>query len=205
MTSRSLILSTLALVAWSSAAAAATSAGTASAIVQDAIDRVLAVLRDPSLHEQRAERHRQLRAIASEVFDWQEMAQRSLGPPWRTLTPKERDRFTAAFQDLLAAEYMNDIDRLQGTETIAVVGEKPLGDDRRVDTIVSTKSNERLRMSYFLEPKNGTWRVYDVGVEDLSLVKHYRDTFQRLLTNMSFTALLEKLERRRESIAPAPR
>ena len=54
-------------------------------IIGDRIDAVLEFLRDPSLQgaDKRAERHRKLRAVAGEIFDWAEMARRSLGVHWR--------------------------------------------------------------------------------------------------------------------------
>lgn len=171
-------------------------------VVREAVDAVLAVLRDPTLKgpERRSERIRRIRNIVDRVFDWEEMARRSLGVHWRQLTPPQRTRFVDVFKDVLAAEYVNDFERFQGDEKVLVEDVTQVGDVRQVETTVITHSRERVPVHYFMHRQGGRWLVYDFSVEGISLVNHFRRSFSRFLVNNSFDQLMERLERRRRVI-----
>ena len=102
-------------------------AGAPEAMIRKTVDGAFAVLKDKSLagKERRAQRIAALRAIADRAFYWSEMARSSLGVRWRTLDDRQRARFVEVFKDVLAARYMDDIDRFQGTETVTVDGSAP--------------------------------------------------------------------------------
>src|SRR5581483_10741837 len=94
------------------------------AVIKKTVDEAFAVLRDKSLtgRARRAQRIAALRAIADRTFDWSEMARSSLGSSWRSLDATQRGRFVEVFKDVLAARYMDDIDRFEGTEKVTVDG-----------------------------------------------------------------------------------
>jgi ABC-type transporter MlaC component len=112
------------------AAATAVHAGAAhEAIIKKTIDAAFAVLKDKSLagREKRPQRIAALRAVADRTFNWADMARSSLGTQWRSLNPQQRGRFVEVFKEVLAARYMDDIDRFQGTETVTVDGSARAG------------------------------------------------------------------------------
>jgi phospholipid transport system substrate-binding protein len=174
--------------------------GTPRAIADDALARAFAVLRDPELAggAHREQRRARLREITDEVFDWSEMARRSLGVRWRNATPKERERFVDAFQQLLAERYLTDIDTARGNEKYTIDRVSQDTTDARVDTTLITHSRERIEVSYFFHlGENGVWRVHDVSIEGVDLVDHYRGVFDRLLVNGTLDQLIQRLEEKR--------
>src|SRR6185436_12189334 len=112
------------------AAATASAAGPEAAapakapeqLIRDTIDQVFSILRDPLLKKDSKRRIQALRAAVDQAFDWQLMARSSLGPYWRKLGDQERSEFIVVFKELLAQQYMDDIDRFQGTEQVSVKG-----------------------------------------------------------------------------------
>jgi phospholipid transport system substrate-binding protein len=48
-------------------------------------------------------------------------------------------------------------------------------------------------LDYRLINKGGEWRVYDVIIDGVSLMKNYRGQFSRIIDSSSFEALLDKL------------
>ena len=75
---------------------AGASTASPTAQVKQAVDHVLQVLQDPALkpESKQPERRQLLRAIADEVFDFEEMSRRALGPHWPPLaevTPPRAD------------------------------------------------------------------------------------------------------------------
>ena len=136
-----------------------------------------------------------LRKIADRVFDWGEIARSSLGSSWRNLDAEQRTRFVEVFKDILAAQYMDDIDRFRGTETVTVDGSKPQGEDTVVNTTLTTSSRDRVPIDYRMRKQKGEWKVVDLSIEGVSLVNHFRKTFASALANMSLDQLIERLKR----------
>lgn len=169
--------------------------------VEGAVERALEVLRDPALREDREARHRRLRAIAEDVFDWRDMARRSMGPRWRDLSEAERERFVEVFIDLLAAQYMDDLDRFQGDEKVEILGGQDLGSAYQVKTRVITHARDQVPIDYFLHQEGDRWLIHDFSVEGVSLVNHYRKTFKRFLVNNDFDTMMKRLERKQAGLS----
>jgi phospholipid transport system substrate-binding protein len=168
----------------------------AEATVRKSLDEALAILRDKSLAgpARRRQRVAALKGVADRVFDWSAMARSSLGAPWRTFNPSQRTRFIEVFKDILAAEYMDDIDRFTGTEVVTVDSSSREGDDEVVRTTLVTASKEHVPVDYRMQHEGGQWRVVDLSVENVSLVNHFRKTFGTALGNMSPDQLIDHLK-----------
>jgi len=168
------------------------------ALIRASVDQALGVLRDPALKkpEKRNERLEKLRVIADRVFDWQEMAQSSLGAAYRTINDAQRAEFVALFKDLIAQDYRDDLDRFMGDENVLVKGSEERGELRLVKTILVTHSRDQVPLDYLMQREGNTWRAVDFSVEGVSLVNHYRKSFARFLVNHSFEELLAKLRSR---------
>jgi phospholipid transport system substrate-binding protein len=177
------------------AAAPVVHAATAQeAIIKKTIDAAFAVLKDKSLagREKRPQRIAALRAVADRAFNWGEMARSSLGAQWRTLDEKQRGRFVEVFKEVLAAQYMDDIDRFQGTETVTVDGSSQQDEEMVVRTTLVTGSRERVPIDYRMRAQQGSWMVVDVNIEGVSLVNHFRKTVAGALANMTIDQLIER-------------
>jgi phospholipid transport system substrate-binding protein len=177
--------------------AAAAGAPDAQAAMRATVDQAFAVLRDRALagRERRPQRIAALRKIADRVFDWSAMARGSLGVHWRTLDPARRERFVAVFKDVLAAEYMDDIDRFQGGETVTFDSAAAQGESVLVRSTLLTASRDRVPMDYEMRMADGQWMVIDISIEGVSLVNHFRKTFANALANMTVDELIERLRR----------
>ncbi|HEX7840682.1 MAG TPA: ABC transporter substrate-binding protein [Kofleriaceae bacterium] len=192
-------------ILWIGAVVVALSAVTMTApppaeqVIRRGIDDVLDVLRDPATQPAaaRAQRIARLRQVADRLFDWSEMSQRSLGPTWRTIDASQRKRFGDVFPDLLASAYLDDLDKFRGDERVTIERTTESGDHAEVYTNVVTHGGETVPMVYWLHRVESTWRVYDFSIEGVSLVNHYRESFNRFLVNHSFEELMERLERKR--------
>jgi phospholipid transport system substrate-binding protein len=189
-------ISALALLVLPAAARAAPS--DPGQIIRESVARVFAVLRDPALKapERRAERIQKLRAIVDGVFDWQRMAQSSLGVAYRKLNDAQRQEFVTLFQQLIAQEYMDDLDRFMGDESVTVQQVEKRGEQRVVKTILVTHSRERVPIDYFMHEASDRWMTHDFAIEGISLVNHYRQSFARFLSKHSVEELLARLRAR---------
>ena len=100
-------------------------AATATEQLKSAIDRVLATVDNPALRGDAKvpERRVAVRKIANEIFDFREVALRSLGRYWQPLSEAQRTEFVGLFGDLLERCYTSKIE-LYGGEKIMYSGER---------------------------------------------------------------------------------
>ena len=171
--------------------------GPATDQIKPQIDRVVATLENPALKGdgKTAERRHILRDITDNVFDWTEMAKRALGRHWAQRTPAEQQEFTALFRELLERAYAAKIERYAG-EPIAYVGEVPDGEVTTVRTRITTRQNQEVPIDYRVYRDGDRWRVYDVLIENISLVNNYRTQFDGIIKSSSYQELVRRLKAR---------
>jgi phospholipid transport system substrate-binding protein len=170
------------------------SAGAPTELVRTTVDQVLMILQDPRLKsgESRGERISQLRQAIYAGFDFTEMAKRSLGSHWRQRTPGEQQEFVKIFSEFLEKLYVDRIESHKG-EKIAYTRELQDKDYAQVDTKIVTREAEEFSIQYNLHAANGTWKIHDVVIDNVSLINNYRSQFNRILTTASFDDLLKRL------------
>ena len=193
----------VAIVMLALAASSARAADGPKQVMTKTIDAAFTILKDRTLagKERRPQRIAELRRVAELTFDWSELARSSLGVKWRSLDESQRTRFVDVFKDVLAAQYMDDIDRFQGTETVTIDSAVREDADSLVRTTLLTASRERVPIDYRLRSIDGRWRVVDLSIEGVSLVNHFRKTFAAALANGSVEDLIARLRRQ---LPPAP-
>ena len=180
--------------------AATTLAGTVEAGVptdqlRGATDRVLKVLQDSELKQpaKRDARRQQIRAIADEIFDWQETGKRALARHWQGRSPSERQEFSALFSDLIERSYISKIE-LYGGEKIIYSGDRVEGDLATLSTKIITKNGTEVPVDYRLFKKGDRWMVYDVNIEGISLVSNYRTQFNKIIQTNGYNSLVERMK-----------
>lgn len=163
--------------------------------IKSTVDKALVVLRDPRFKPtaKTKERRAQLKQILFTRFDFTEMAKRSLGANWRRRTAKEQEEFVRLFTDLLERAYADTIESY-GDEKIVYVGERLDGDFADVNSKIFTAKGEEFSLNYRAHFVGGEWRVYDVVVENISMVNNYRSQFNRVIANSSFEELVRRLK-----------
>lgn len=159
--------------------------------LQATIQQVLTIVNGSE--GQRAERRKeQLRETLMPRFDWLEMARQTLGKHWDNV-PSRHDEFVSAFADFLGNSYVGKIGSYKD-EKILFVEETVNQHQALVKTkIVSTKG-EATAVNYKLHRIDDEWKVYDVVVEDISLVVNFRSQFNRILAKGSFDDLLRQMK-----------
>jgi phospholipid transport system substrate-binding protein len=127
-------------------------------------------------------------------FDFTEMTKRSLGPHWTTLAPAEQDEFVDGLTYRLLVTYGRTV-RASGDEKVVFKKETLDGAYANVEsTVVGGKSDTSI--GYRLHDVNGQWRVYDMVIEDVSIVSNFRAQFEREIARTSVQGLLEKIKQR---------
>lgn len=160
------------------------------------VERVTNLLEDPALRQgDRTAQRREIRKLADDIFDFEEMSKRALGRHWETRSAAEREEFVGLFADLLRRSYYSKIERAT-FEKIAFRSERMQGDDEAlVRTVVFLPHGEQMGLDYQLIRGTGDrWRVYDLRFEGISLISNYRSQFTRIIRTSSYESLVSRLK-----------
>ncbi len=167
-------------------------------VIKTGSQEVLKILREPQGGNERQKRDKIL-SVVSQYFDFEEMAKRSLGHPWKDQTPDKRKEFAQLFKQLLYNTYISRIEHYTGSdEQIFYDYQRVQGDYALVKTHILYQGNSNVSIDYRLQLEGGEWKVYDVVVEGMSFVENYRGQFASILANESFDSLLSRLRQKVE-------
>jgi phospholipid transport system substrate-binding protein len=187
------------LVVASAVAAPVTSPGE---VVQSAVSRVVVAVQrsgtgahaSQAQNQVRQQRRLELRRVAAELFDFDEISRRALSRHWAARTPEEQAEFTRLFTDLLERTYVGRIESYSG-ESIVYLGEAVDGSFATVRSKVVTRRRTETPFDYRLHLRDGRWRVYDILIDHVSFVATYRSEFARIIQRESYAALVERLHK----------
>ncbi|MCB2146750.1 MAG: ABC transporter substrate-binding protein [Deltaproteobacteria bacterium] len=166
------------------------------AVIKVPIDTVIAILNDPQykVAGTKSAQRDEIWKIVKPMFDFDEIAKRAVARNWNDFNDAEKAAFTDVFAQFLGNTY---IDKIQGeyhNEQIVY-----LGQDFYSDIYVEVKTQivrETLTIPVnyrMLKGGDGQWKVYDIIVEGVSLVKNYRTQFASILSKDKPAQLIQQL------------
>jgi phospholipid transport system substrate-binding protein len=166
-------------------------AGAPTEQLRTTINNLLTMVRNPNFKSEvnKDERRTQLAKVVYSRFDFTEMARRSLGPHWRRRTSDEQREFVKIFTGLLEKSYVNRIESYS-SEEVVYAREVAEMNYAQVDTKIVSKKGEDFSINYKLHLINADWKVYDIVIENISLVNNYRSQFNRVIVQSSFEDLV---------------
>lgn len=133
------------------------------------------------------------RKLIFERFDFVEMTQLALGAHWKALNPGEQKEFVDAFTQRLLVNYGRTV-RSNGDEKIVWQRETQKDKQASVETKVVSGGGGETPIDYQLHNVNGQWKVFDMSIDSVSLVKNFREQFQRIIARSSVQELLKKIK-----------
>ena len=161
-------------------------------------DQVVKILQNPSMTL--PDRREAVRHLAEEVFDVTETAKRALGQHWQQRTPAEQDEFVKLFANLLEQTYISRIDEFGG-ERLTYVSEQIDGDRAIVRAKITTKNGTDVPVESRVLLKGNRWLIYDILIENLSLISNYRAQFDRVIRTASYDELVKRLKTKGEFLS----
>ncbi|MGO9203339.1 MAG: phospholipid-binding protein MlaC [Limisphaerales bacterium] len=167
-----------------------------TAQVRATTDKILALLGAPDLKgdARKDERRRLIRKEFDQRFDWPTIARSCLGRHWAKRTRAEQVEFSGLFTRFLEDNYIERFETYYGDlDKIDYLGEKIIDDYASVKVLITTKNQVSHPVEYRLQKTGGGWRIYDVLIEGVSLVKNYRDQFDEIIAKSSFEKLVAQL------------
>ncbi len=177
---------------------AAAEPDSATEALKKTIDQVLLVLGDDQLKqpERSEDRVKAIEKAIGQRFDYGEMGKRTLGLEWKKLNADQQEEFVGLFRKFLSNTYAGNVDGYSG-EQVEYIKERRKGNFAEVQTKVTSKKLT-VPLDYRLLKNSSTWRVYDVVIDGVSLVKNFRGQFARIIKAKGFPGLLDKLRSKTE-------
>ncbi len=164
--------------------------------LKKSLDGVIEVLGEQGLD--REVRRERIRVLFRERFDFKVMSRRVLGKNWKKATPDIQDRFVILFADLLEATYIGRIEEYSD-ERVDYIKERIKEKRAIINTMIVTKSVE-IPINYKLTLTGDKWLVYDVVIEEVSLVRSFRSSYSEIVKKEGFEGLLAKMEDKAEEL-----
>jgi phospholipid transport system substrate-binding protein len=174
---------------------------TPDAMVKSTVDEVLAVIKQNK--DKQA-----LRQLAEQKvlphFDFKRMTQIAMGTAWRQANPAQQQALENSFRTLLVNIYTSALSiSATGNQTVEIkpAQVKPGENEVTVKTVVKDTGKQPVAIDYHMEKSADGWKVYDVVVEDLSLVTNYRGTFSTEVNRSGIDGLIKVLEEKNRTLA----
>ena len=165
----------------------------ATEAVKGTIDDLIRALDDETLKRpERAEaRRRAIESIIKHRVDYEEMARRSLGAPWSTLSHRDQREFVGLFVQLLRDSFAGRITERSDEQVVFL-------EELRDSTFAEVKAQMKGRkidtpVDFRLIRRAHEWRVYDIVIDGASIVSNYRSQFTSIIRDISYGGLVKKM------------
>ena len=169
-------------------------AATPKETVENGVNNLLKTLGDPAFKAKgKDEQVAELGTQIEKVFDFTELSKRTLGRDWKKMSAEQQTEFVKLFKELLQGVYANQL-LSYSDQKVIFEKETMLKKGRaEVQSFLQTSDGKKIPLFYRLTNKSGSWKVYDVIIEGVSMVKNYRTQFRKILAKDSPDKLLEIL------------
>lgn len=139
----------------------------------------------------------EVKRLAAELLNYEELGKRALGEHWAKLTPKQQTDFIASFKELIERNYIKQL-RTNLDYEVKYGEETQDGDEAKVTTTIKLqtkgKPTEALVEYRLLRGSAGRWTVYDVITDELSLVRNYRSQFKTIIGQQGYEGLIKRIK-----------
>lgn len=134
-------------------------------------------------------------------FDFQRMSRYVLGRYWRQATPDQQKKFVEQFKTLLVRTYATALFQYTGQKITYKPFHHDEGDSRAVvKTEIDRSDGPPIPIDYTLSLDNGEWKVYDIKIDNLSLVTNYRSQYGEIIQTQGMDKLIAELTKKNEEL-----
>lgn len=162
------------------------------------IEKVLELLNDPKFKDpvHRQQQREKIFEITNKIFDFTEMSKRALARNWKSFSPQEQRQFVDVFSEHLNNTYMDKVQGEYKGETVTFLNQEMVSEGKATVTTKVQREPSAISVDYSMLMVDNHWRVYDVNVEGVSLIKNYRTQFDQILAKETPAQLIERLKKK---------
>lgn len=177
-------------------------AGTACMVVSDTSNKAIDLInKDAST---------QMTNVVTSQFDFALMTKFAMGNNWKQATPAEQAQLTSLFQQLLIYTYSTAISKFKGAKTNIISATVSTANPKKPElqktavvcqiTLPNSANNTPIKVEYDLANSTGSWKAYDIKIENASLVTTYRTQFNDVVQKSKIPGLIKQLQEKVDSL-----
>jgi phospholipid transport system substrate-binding protein len=176
--------------------AALAKTGDPTRALQGPMNQMISLLNDKQYKETdgKTKQRDKMWELVHQIFDFSEISKRSLAANWKRFTEPQKETFKEAFTRLLGDTYLNRIQGEYTNERVEFIHEKLISGKKAVVKTKIIGTEREIPIQYSMYLTGGSWRVYDVNIEGVSLVQNYRRQFQEILLKNSPDDLIKQIQ-----------
>lgn len=165
--------------------------------LQQNINNVLQVARDPALSEQ--QKIQQIERYANNYLDYQRIAALAVGRPWLQFNAKQKNEFIAAFKEMMVGMYARSALIGAADAQVTLLPNMINNQQNRVEvfTEIRTQSGKKYQVGYQLYKSGSVYKVYNFRVDGTSLVTVYRSQFNDLIQQKGIDGTIQALRQKK--------
>lgn len=160
--------------------------------IEEMVNSVMTVLKDQNMTV--AEKRKQVSGRVQRFLNMTSMSERTLGPYWKDASPEQRQRFTELFVQVLESTYLNRINDYSGGQVI--YQKERVKDDKAIVDTKFVNEDLEIPVQYKMILENGSWQVFDVVIEGVSLIRNYRSSYGEIIRRDGYDGLFALMEQK---------
>ncbi len=160
--------------------------------VKTHVEAVLNVLKTSAAEESKKA---DIRKIAGNMFDFSAMSKATLGKNWEKLDKNQQREFVRLLRTMLENAYISKILGYKNEKAV-FMKERSLSKTRVEVQSNLVTSHAEIPMHYRMLRMKDQWKVYDVIIEGISLIKNYRTQFREVLAKQTPEELLQVMRKK---------
>jgi len=161
-----------------------------------------------------AEQEEENRALKKKIihgtFDLRELSRLALAKHWNEITPEEQDKFVKLLNDLLEEKALFSKEQIAAKSKSAKKYRVVYRGDKFMDpkqTVAFTRTkviipseNIDISLNYKLKRQDGEWKIFDVIVDEASLVDNYKYQFDSIIKKHGYQDLVRRMTEKLDEI-----
>lgn len=142
-------------------------------------------------------------------IDFHLVTRLAMGNNWKTANTEQQTQITTLFKQMLIVSYSNAVSKFKGAQ-ITINDTKIIGDKQNRAVVKSTmtvpnngnSNNQPVNVEYNLAKVENNWKIYDVKIENVSIVTTYRTQFNDTVQKDGIQGLIEQLQAKVDDLKP---
>ncbi|MCW9050339.1 MAG: ABC transporter substrate-binding protein [Deltaproteobacteria bacterium] len=158
--------------------------------VETMVNSVLSVMQSTEMSPE--EKKLQISGRVQKFLNVESMSRRTLGAYWDGATEEQREHFSQLFVRVLEGTYLSRIEDYSDG-AVQYLKQRVKEDKAIIDTVIVSKELE-IPVQYKMIYTDGSWQVFDLVIEGVSLVRNYRESYGEIIRREGYDGLFALME-----------
>ncbi|MCW8860564.1 MAG: ABC transporter substrate-binding protein [Deltaproteobacteria bacterium] len=158
--------------------------------VETMVNSVLSVMQSTEMSPE--EKKLQISGRVQKFLNVESMSRRTLGAYWDGATEEQREHFSQLFVRVLEGTYLSRIEDYSDG-AVQYLKQRVKEDKAIIDTVIVSKELE-IPVQYKMIYTDGSWQVFDLVIEGVSLVRNYRESYGEIIRRDGYDGLFALME-----------